>query len=209
MKIKVCGMRDPDNIRAVAACGPDLMGFIFYPASPRAADPDVLATVLPGLPAATATTGVWVNAPVPEMVGTARRLGLGLVQLHGSESPDVCSAMRDEGFRVIRAFPVDGAPDWSALEPFLSCTDFFLFDTRTPGHGGSGKKFDHSVLHGYPFAHPFLLSGGIGPEDAAHLARHPFPMQWGVDLNSRFETSPGVKSTALLETFFHTFRTTP
>lgn len=199
MIVKVCGMSRADNIRDVEALGIDLMGFIFYPRSPR------FVRSMPAYLPRVRRVGVFVNAAVEEMAATAARWGLWAVQLHGSESPDVCSALRARGLRVIKAFGVgEGLPDH--LGSYGDCCDMFLFDTACASHGGSGLRFDWNVLKAYAGSTPFLLSGGIGPDSVAELSRFEHPGCVGIDINSAFEISPGVKDASLIGSFLEKIR---
>ena len=200
MKIKVCGMREPENIREVAALKPDYLGFIFYERSPRYAgnlDPDIWHE----LPASIRKVGVFVNDKPETVLTTVRRYGLDIVQLHGDESPEICRRIR-ETCLVVKAVGIAAQEDLQrAVENYDGVCDWFLFDTRTPLYGGSGKPFDWEILNAYPGITPFFLSGGIGPEDAERIARLNLPALYAIDLNSRFETAPGVKDAASLKTF--------
>lgn len=187
MIVKICGMRDAENIRAAEALGPDLMGFIFYEKSPRRAE------VRPAyLPAKEKRTGVFVNHGIGFILGKVDEFGLSWVQLHGSESPSDCLELKDKGLRVIKAFSIATAEDLSHVQDYEGCCDMYLFDTKTPGVGGSGRSFDWKLLDGYKGITPFLLSGGIGPDTDLSAVKH--PMLAGYDLNSRFETEPGLKN---------------
>ncbi len=202
LKIKVCGMRDPANISTVAKLRPDYMGFIFYERSPRYA-----ASLAPSaLPQEVRRVGVFVNAPATEIAGTAERYGLHAVQLHGSESPENCRRLREMGYEVIKAFGIETAADFAQTAGYASCCDLFLFDTRTPKHGGSGDRFDWRLLDGYTGHVPFLLSGGIAPADTDAISTLNHPMLYGIDLNSCFEIEAGLKNTELLEHFIQTIR---
>lgn len=194
MIVKVCGLRDPENIRAVDRLAVDLCGFIFYPRSPRCVPDDELhaeAVRSCRKPAA----GVFVDASPAEMLRTAGRFGLGWLQLHGDESPEACGELRQRGFRIIKAIRV------AAARAYETCADYLLFDTRCDGYGGSGRRFDWRVLDAYTGRVPFLLSGGIdaGCADAVRGFAH--PRFAGVDLNSGFETAPAVKDAGKLEEF--------
>lgn len=194
MIVKVCGMRQAENIREVEALGIDLMGFIFYPRSPRYVES--MPAYLPGC----RRVGVFVNAGIEEMLHTAAGWGLWAVQLHGSETPQVCADMRGHGLKVIKAFGIgDGLPE--RLDSYRDCCDMFLFDTACKEHGGSGRRFDWNVLKDYRGNTPFLLSGGIGPESAPELSRVAHAKCVGIDVNSAFEISAGVKDVALIESF--------
>lgn len=202
MEIKICGLSDPESIRLIAALRPSMMGFIFYAFSPRNACA-LLPSMVAELPDEIERVGVFVDAPVDHMLHVAGRYGLTTIQLHGKESPEVCRALREHGLRVMKAFGIDEDIDWETLRPYEGSVDRFVFDTATAYHGGSGRKFDWSLLHDYPLTTPFLLSGGIGPDDAQAVleAATSLPMMEGVDINSRFEIRPGNKSPELVKTF--------
>ncbi|MCD8102109.1 MAG: phosphoribosylanthranilate isomerase [Alistipes sp.] len=202
--IKVCGMADADNARQVAALAPDMMGFIFYRPSPRNAfglAPDVVRQ----LPAAIRKVGVFVDETAETVFRIAGQYGLDAVQLHGGEPPESCAGLAGRGLTIIKAFGISSAGDLSAAGGYEGACDLFVFDTKTPLKGGSGRRFDHSVLSGYTGRTPFLLSGGIGPEDAA-TDLSIYSRCAGFDLNSRFETAPGIKDTELLRIFIETVR---
>lgn len=206
LKIKVCGMRNPENIGRVATLKPDYMGFIFYESSPRCADaldPDILDTALPS---SIRRTGVFVDAPPSVILRTAERYKLDTLQLHGTESPQTCLKFRRAGYEVVKAFGVERGRDLTKTIHYESCCDLFLFDTRTPGHGGSGNRFDWRILDAYGGRTPFLLSGGISALDAEDILSLDHPSLYGADLNSRFEIEAGLKNTELLERFIKTIR---
>jgi Phosphoribosylanthranilate isomerase len=197
--VKVCGMREAQNIREVEALGIDLMGFIFFEKSPRA-----VREVPSYLPARAARVGVFVDSTTSAILDQAARWGLEYAQLHGHESPFQCTELRSRGLKVIKAFSIAGAQDLSRTEEYSQSCDFFLFDTKCESVGGSGKSFDWSLLQAYPGPVPFLLSGGIGPESAEALKAFSHPYLAGFDLNSRFETAPGVKNAEALQKFLET-----
>ncbi|MFT3740607.1 MAG: phosphoribosylanthranilate isomerase [Breznakibacter sp.] len=134
------------------------------------------------------------------------RCRLDAVQLHGSEPPGECWLHRNLGLTVIKAFCIDEKFDFKTLEPYKDAVDYYLFDTKTPQHGGSGKKFNWDILHGYDNSKPIFLSGGIGPDDAAGIKKLGGLNIHAVDINSRFETAPAVKDIGLLKTFFQNIR---
>ncbi len=219
MKIKVCGMRDAANIAAVAHLdpAPDMMGFIFYAPSPRNAC-TTPPEALDALPSATRRVGVFVDAPADEILATARRFKLNAVQLHGTEPPAMCTRLRGEGLGVMKTFGIATAADVARTAPYEGTCDLYVFDTRVPDaapgttHGGTGRKFDHRLLEAYQGTTPFLLSGGLGPEDALNAlnaeqltaTRH--PLCAGIDINSRFESAPGVKNPATIQQFLKNFK---
>ncbi len=206
-------MRDPENIRQVAMTGIDWMGFIFYARSARSIDSRQwtvdslkktdspsncqLSTVICQLK----RVGVFVNATPEYMMETANLYKLDYLQLHGNESPDTCYALQKRGYAIIKAFSIASADDLTCTTEYEERTDYFLFDTKCNSYGGSGKQFDWSVLASYKGNTPFLLSGGIAPDsvDAVRNFRH--PQLAGIDLNSGFETEPGMKDAEKIKTF--------
>jgi phosphoribosylanthranilate isomerase len=200
--IKVCGMRQSDNIRQVEALGIDMMGFIFWEPSTRyvAQKPDYLP--------ACARTGVFVNASPEYILSTVRTYGLSYVQLHGQESPEFCHHLRQNlnqsglaSVQLIKAFSISTPEDLASVQKYENLCHFLLFDTKTPLPGGSGKQFEWQILQHYSGTLPFLLSGGIGPNDTHRLQEFHHPLCVGIDLNSRFEISPGLKDATLLKNF--------
>ncbi|MDR2138753.1 MAG: phosphoribosylanthranilate isomerase [Tannerella sp.] len=205
MTIKVCGMSEAENIRAVARLDADWLGFVFYPASPRCVpEGDARATVI--RQCMKTKVGVFVNAGMEEMLEKAARYGLDYLQLHGCESPSLCELLRQAGYRVIKAFPVATTADLEQTAAYESCAAYFLFDTKCDTCGGSGKRFDWRTLEAYTGRTPFLLGGGLRPESAEELLRFRHPQWTGVDLNSGFETAPALKHVARLEQFIHRLR---
>ena len=197
MIVKVCGMSDAVNIRLAEQLNIDWMGFIFYPPSPRYVErrPDYL-------PQRQRRVGVFVNADEDFILSRISLFGLQLLQLHGHETPQQCRALREAtGLSVIKAFSVKSAADVAETRHYEGAADYFLFDTPTPGVGGSGQSFDHSLLDHYTGTTPFLLSGGLGPNSADNILALRHPRMAGIDLNSRFETAPGIKSIHRLQQF--------
>ncbi|MDE6866216.1 MAG: phosphoribosylanthranilate isomerase [Muribaculaceae bacterium] len=203
MKVKVCGMREAGNIKEVAASSIDYMGFIFYPKSPRYCGDTLTPEDISTLPAGIVPVAVTVNASEEEIEDIARRLGISSFQLHGSESPELCARLRKKGYKIFKAFGIREDEDFSRMLPYVDVTDLFIFDTSSARHGGTGRKFDWSLLKKYRLPQRFLLSGGIGPEDAGEINNFLHPCFAGIDLNSKFETEPGLKDAGLLETFLH------
>lgn len=192
--IKICGLREADNIIAINRLGPDLLGFIFYPGSPRFVGHDFhLPDELP-LPV---RTGVFVNEKLSDVFKTALRHHLAYVQLHGSEDAAYVSACRAEGLKVIKTVSVSAETEWGSLDECDGLVDFFLFDTAGPLRGGHGVAFDWSHLVNYRGVAPFLLSGGLRMELASQLKNFNHSRLAGYDINSGVEDRPGVKSGAL------------
>ena len=282
--IKVCGMRDTQNIREVAALGVNLIGLIFYPKSPRYVEsisldagiiPDYSSLTPDPLPegegrnmldkqlkeeetkgetrnkqpvsaqlkstqskapfnkvitplslgegqgdeavegqggeaAIPKFVGVFVNDMPQNIVTAVYNYHLSYVQLHGDESPVMIDNLRRTlvpdiapQIKIIKAISVSSAEDLKRCEQYEGHVDLFLFDTKCKGYGGSGQKYDWSVLEAYTGQTPFLLSGGIGPDDADRLRDFHHPQCVGIDLNSKFETTPGMKDINLLQNFLH------
>ena len=205
--IKVCGMRDPDNIRAVEQLGVDWMGFIFWPGSSR-----YVSAPPAYLPSHARRVGVFVDATLYDIAAHVRDYGLHIVQLHGHESPDYCREVRSvcgDAIATIKAFSVANADDLHAAAAYEGAVNYFLFDTRSPLPGGSGRQFDWSILDAYDGATPFLLSGGISPDDLDRLLAFRYPRLLGFDLNSRFESAPALKDLSLLAPFINAINPHP
>ncbi len=194
--IKVCGMRDAENIRSISALDIDLMGFIFYPPSSRC------VTELPSfMPSAQKRVGVFVNAGIDEIASRHAQFHFDYIQLHGKESPDLCRELRSMGLGVIKAFSLKGEEDVERTAAYEGACDYFLFDTPTKLVGGSGEQFDWTLLDAYKGRTPFLLSGGIGPDSVEKLKAFSHPMLAGYDINSRFETAPALKNVQAVQNF--------
>lgn len=222
MIIKVCGMRDADNIKQVAQLDIDWMGFIFYPKSPRyVRQISSKAGLIPDYSSLREgaelkqlkRVGVFVDDMPQNIVTRIVNYRLDIVQLHGNENVVMIDNLRrtvdpdiHKGIKIMKVLNVSSAADVERYKDYEGHVDYFLFDTRTPLLGGSGKKFDWSVLDAYDGETPFLLSGGIGPDDAERVRAFNHPRCMGIDLNSRFETSPAVKDAALLDEFIKAVR---
>ena len=191
MKIKICGLKEPDNIKAVADLNPDYLGFINYSASPRFIG-DLPVQVLDDLPGHLIKTGVFVNESLEMVRLLIKEYGFDAVQLHGYENPEFCEALKGM-VTVIKAFGVDTNFDFEQLSPYLGHVDYFLFDTKTDKHGGSGETFDWGILEKYKFDVPFFLSGGLSLDNLDEVLKIKHPQFYLVDLNSRFEIESGMK----------------
>lgn len=194
--VKVCGMTEADNIRQVDALGVSLIGFIFYPKSPRC-----LCLLPQYLPVFAKRVGVFVNESKENVLMYADRFGLDYVQLHGNESPGYCRSLRSLGIRIIKAFSITSSKDLLAASDYEGFCDYYLFDTPTVGYGGSGQQFDWNLLQSYNGDTPFLLSGGINPGSVKALNEFHHPRMAGIDINSCFETSPGIKDVERIKRF--------
>ena len=202
--IKVCGMREADNIRAVEALGPQWMGFICWPGSSR-----YVAQAPAYLPSRCTRVGVFVNPATDFLRQKVAELCLNRIQLHGQETPERCEEIgRLTGLPVVKAMSVGREEDVARARIYnnVEGVDMLLFDTRCAGMGGSGRSFDWTLLQAYDGEMPFLLSGGIGPDDVQRVKQFRHPRLAGIDLNSRFETAPGVKNIDTLSRFIDEIR---
>jgi phosphoribosylanthranilate isomerase len=200
MKVKVCGMRDPGNIRQVAALHPDFMGFIFYKDSKRYVADSISPALLAGLPASIQKIGVFVNESTEAIKEKVDIYGLDLVQLHGHETPRQCMELQKAGIKVIKAFSVDDAFSFESTLVYERYCDYFLFDTRGNNYGGNGTVFDWGILKGYIADKPYFLSGGLNLENLQSRELNELrPRPYAVDVNSGFELEPGLKRVAELK----------
>lgn len=211
MNIKVCGMKDPENLAELLELPIDWVGFIFYKPSPRnALNPAIQKWVSqnPKAFSKVKRVGVFVNAEIEYILNKVHDFTLDYVQLHGDESPEYCneiisywdiSTMRRAG--LIKAFPVDEDFNFESTNAYAPFCNFFLFDTRGEKRGGNGYTFDWSLLDEYQGETPFILGGGIDEfsDEAIKAIQH--PQFFGIDLNSRFETAPGIKAIDKLTLF--------
>ena len=179
---------------------PDYMGFIFWEKSPR-----YMEGVVPSISRKIKKVGVFVNAGAEEILQRVTKYGLQMVQLHGNETPELCNHLKSLGIGVIKVFGVDETFNFSVLEPYENVCDYYLFDTKGKLPGGNGYVFDWEVLENYPSTKPFFLSGGIGMENIdevlTFLYRPESKYCHAIDINSRFETKPGLKDIQQLKGF--------
>lgn len=222
MIIKVCGMRDGENIRQVSALGVNWIGMIFWEQSPR--NVTMIPTHAGIIPdrakefevssasgvsyTAPQRVGVFVDEMAQNIITRAVNYRLDIIQLHGHESPTFIRNLRHTldpdlrpGIRFMKAVSIACADDLLLCKDYEDCVDYFLFDTKCTTVGGSGRQFDWSLLKAYNGQKPFLLSGGIGPDDADRVKNFSHPRCIGIDLNSRFETEPGMKDVEALRSF--------
>lgn len=189
VKIKVCGMRDIENIKQLAQCQIDYMGFIFYSKSPRYINTPFQAEI----PNRIKKTGVFVNEDLGKIKETIDTFDLDAVQLHGNESTESCLFLKDTGLEIIKAFGIDDSFKWSSLLDYLGVVDYFLFDTKSSAHGGTGKTFNWETLVNYPYSTPYFLSGGLALENITEALKLKDERLYALDLNSKFEIEPGLK----------------
>ncbi len=201
LKIKICGMREPQNIKDVDALNPDYLGFIFYPPSPRYINKNPY-----DIPATKAKkVGVFVNADINTIIKRAGEYKINTIQLHGNELPEICTMLTGLGYEVFKAFKVDNNTKAKEMEAYANTCTAFLFDTKTGKHGGSGKKFNWDKLNEIAYINKFFISGGISENDVDAILNLNYKNLIGLDLNSRFEIEPGLKDIRKLQKFTTTF----
>lgn len=193
MKLKICGLKYSDNIMEIVKYSPDYLGFIFYENSKRFVGQELDRVVLNSIDSGIKKVGVFVNATEEVVLQKVNEYNLDFVQLHGDESPAFCKQINKD-VKIIKAFGVNGEFDFMKLNEFKSSIEYFLFDTKTPEHGGSGKQFNWNILEKYDNEIPFFLSGGIDITDIDSILQLNKLNIHAIDVNSKFEIEPGLKS---------------
>jgi phosphoribosylanthranilate isomerase len=202
MKLKICGMKYPPNIAAVAALAPDYLGFIFYPKSLRFAG-DLQPITLEKLPKNIEKVGVFVNETADNLLQLANQFGFKNLQLHGTESPAFCAKLKEKGYTIFKAFHIENQADIEKIATYQTSIDFALLDTKGKQLGGNGTSFDWNLLQFYDFETPFLLSGGISLENIEAVLQIKHPKLYGIDVNSKFEIEAGLKNIEKLAALCH------
>ena len=187
MKIKICGMKFAENISQVGALQPDFMGFIFYSKSKRFVGDDFSSSSIQHVPKSIQKVGVFVNESPESIVEKVKKFDLDIVQLHGNESVADCRFLKEKNITIMKAFSIDENFDFDILKAYEPVCDYFLFDTKTPTYGGSGKTFDWKLLDNYKLEKPFFLSGGLNLESIEKVKKLNYPMLVGLDFNSQLE----------------------
>lgn len=191
LKVKICGMREPDNILEAGALNPDLIGLIFYAQSPRFVPEDF--RLPPGLSRSIKKVGVFVDESFEGIRAAVNKHELDFVQLHGREPALICEQLKLAKVGVIKAFSIDKHFDFRTITSYKPVADYFLFDTKGKLHGGNAAPFDWNLLKRYDQEVPFFLSGGISPDNVNRVLQLQDMNLFGVDVNSGVEASPGVK----------------
>lgn len=206
-------MRDADNIRDISALGVDMIGLIFYPPSPRyvqqfSSGAGIIPDYAPNMGKTPLRVGVFVDDMPQNIVTRVYNYKLDYIQLHGNEPRETLENLRatidpdiNPKIKIIKAISVSSAEDIKKYKEYVGAADLFLFDTKCKTVGGSGEQFDWQVLQAYDGDVPFLLSGGIGPDDAERIKNFHHPKCIGIDLNSKFEIEPALKDVEKLKQF--------
>ncbi len=197
MKLKVCGISDINNLKAIDALGVDYIGYNFYRPSKRYVGDDIS---IAQLKTNAQRFGVFVKEDYDTIISIADSYDLTHIQFHGDESAEFCRKFSND-FHLVKVFRIDDNFDFEMLKPFEFC-DYFLFDTKVSDFGGSGQKFKWNILNQYVENIPFFLSGGIDHNDADRILSISHPMLYGLDINSKFESSPGIKQVEQVASFF-------
>ena len=217
-------MRDSENINALQQLDIDIIGLIFWQKSSRYIKSiNVNAGTIPNLPCMTTEqtqrrqkrAGVFVDEMIQTIITDVYNYHLDYIQLHGNESPIYIDNLKrtlipdiQPDIKIIKALGIREADDVKRWREYKGLADILLFDTKCESKGGSGKQFNWSILDSYDGDIPFLLSGGIGPEDAEAIRNFHHPMCIGIDINSKFETAPGLKDIEKIKKFTQDIRNT-
>jgi phosphoribosylanthranilate isomerase len=201
LKLKICGMKYPENIQDIALLKPDYLGFIFWDQSSRKFD----LNEIPKLDPKIKKVGVFVNASINEIILKVNQFKLDVIQLHGNESVIFCKNVKKLGVEVIKAFSIDNTFNFNSVKEYVAFVDYFLFDTKGKLPGGNGITFNWKVLEKYPYEKSFFLSGGIGKTEIDaikdFLKTEVAKKCIAIDVNSRFETKPGYKNSTKIKKF--------
>jgi phosphoribosylanthranilate isomerase len=193
LKIKICGMRDVENIKQILELEPDYLGFIFYEKSARYVSESQMKEVIKLNFGETERVGVFVNESIANILKYADQGFFDVVQLHGNEAPEMVNALKNEGLEVIKVFSVDDDFDAKILNKYTEA-DYFLFDTKGKLPGGNGVKFNWDVLGNSKIKKPFFLSGGLGVDDMELINSFKSKNLYALDFNSKLEDEPGLKN---------------
>lgn len=211
MRIKVCGMREPENVQALLDLPIDYMGFIFYKKSSRDASKGPLSGWIQENKEKfneISRVGVFVNSEIDFVLNKVHDFQLDFVQLHGEESAEYCREIQSfwdassvRRAELIKVFSVDEDFNFEFTEPYESFCSYFLFDTKGPKKGGNGVTFDWDLLQQYEGDTPFFLSGGISEESIEAIEGLQLTQLYGIDINSKFEIQPGLKDIEKIKPF--------
>lgn len=198
LKLKICGMREPENIHLVSHLFPEYLGFIFYKNSKRFVD-NISTIILQQIPKKIEKVAVFVNEEMEVVEAIAQKYHFKTLQLHGNESPTFCKALQQKGYTIIKAFNIADLQDITQIAAYNTSIDFALLDAKGKEAGGNGVTFDWKLLDNYHYEMPFFLSGGISLDNIAAIKALNHPKLHTIDVNSKFEISAGLKNVELLQ----------
>ena len=205
LTVKICGLSTEETVAAAVEAGAGLVGFVFYPPSPRAVTPGRVADLVRGVPPGVGKVGLFVDPDDALLDRVLTRTGLDMIQLHGLEPPERVAQIRERFRRpVMKAIRVGTAADVAVADRYLGAADRLLFDAQPPKRpgalpGGNGEPFDWSLLAGRSWPLPWMLSGGLTIGNVAEAVRTTGAP--AIDLSSGVETSPGIKDVGLIRDF--------
>ena len=204
--VKICGLSTPESVAAAIAGGADFLGFVFYPRSPRNVTPEQAAELTKPVPASVRTVALTVDADDALLEIILSTMRPGLLQLHGHETPARVADIRSRfGVPVMKVLSVAGAKDVAKASDYEPVADMLMFDAKPPKEmtgalpGGNALRFDWQLLAGAHFGKPWLLAGGLTPDNVAEAIRTSGAP--GVDVSSGVEDAPGRKSIPLIQAF--------
>jgi len=194
-------MRDAQNINQICQLPISYIGFIFYDKSLRFVGEDFDSNITNQIPEQIKKVGVFVNANEAYITSKIETYRLDCVQLHGNETPEFCRVFKEKHIITIKSFGIDAQFDFSTLIPYLDSCDYFLFDTKSAVHGGTGERFDWKILTNYTLEKPIFLSGGISVETVSMLKEIKCLQMHAFDINSKFELKPALKDVNKVQHF--------
>lgn len=197
IKIKICGMKHPQNINLISLLNTNFLGFIFYSYSYR-----FIGIPLP-IELMIKKVGVFVNYKIESLIKKVQKYVIEFIQLHGNEDIEFCEELYKNNFSIIKVFRVNEFFSFFVIQQYYNYSNYFLFETYSKQYGGSGKKFSWKKISGYTFNTKFFISGGIDTEDVERIKNILSIKFFGIDLNSQFEIEPGNKNRDELRRFIH------
>ena len=205
MKIKVCGITQLEQVKQLDILGIDYIGFIHYTKSPRHVAVQNLKTL--AIPTKAEKVLVTVDEDFENVCLMAQILNCKTLQLHGLESPELCQKYKALGYTIFKAIGIKDSYDFETLKPYESSVNYFLFDYKGKEKGGNGLTYNWNLLIDYQLNTDFILSGGLSNDNALEIAKFKHPKCKAVDINSKFETAPGIKDLTKVEVFVETIKT--
>lgn len=202
LQLKVCGMKDANNITELIQVQPGFIGFIFHEDSPR----NVTELPITKIPYHIKKVGVFVNKDIDFILEKGKEFDLDYIQLHGNESPEFCSEVKSNRLKIIKAFNISGDFNFDQLQAYEPFCDYFLFDAFGKKAGGNGITFNWELLQNYKGKTPFLLSGGIDETMVNEIKKINHPQFTGIDVNSGFELKPALKNIEKIKQFSNGLR---